>query len=267
MRTPLLAFALLGCTTVAPPRRHLVAPAPPELSPLEARPYTPTGTATPPAGTLSSRDGRTRTHPGPCQTDAAHPGSSLVACTTGPDGVAHEWTARAGGTLLDVFDGVALIGRAGEVIRYEIDAARETPMALPEPTARWVRAGFTADGSLFGLARTGTNDHPRAAWVHGPGSGPLAMDALPLDADDLDISDDRAVCVGPEGAMVASLLGWHRRITLPAPLPPTADRHAEIRRAGERVRCDADRCVIDGAVFVQLSHTGDTNDPTAANFR
>ncbi len=266
----LVLLPLLGCATPAPPRRHLAAPPPPELAPLVATPVpAPTNPAAEPApsGVVVSRDGRTRTRRGPCQPDAPAPTTALVACTTGADGHAREWSDPDGGALLDVYDGAALITRDGEVFRFDIDLARETPLSLPEPTARWLRAGFTASGMLVGLVRTGTLRDPRTSWVHGPGAGPLAMEDVPVDADDIDTADDTAVCVGAGTGAAVSALGWRRRITFPSPGPHAVSSAQTVRRAGERVRCDAGRCVVDGMWVVQLSHTGDTNDPTSANFR
>ena len=153
------------------------------------------------------------------------------------------------------------------MVRYDIDRGRATTLTLPEPTARWRRAGFTRSGMLVGLARTGTAARPGAAWVHGSTDGSLSMEALPLDADDLAVEGDLAVCVGAAGAAVTSTLGWSRQVEMPAgTLRPSADE-AGVRRAGERVRCAAGRCVIDAAARVTVRARGGGNDPAGASGR
>lgn len=247
---------------------------PPVLRPVTAEAVIAPPAATDPDGAFASADGRSRSRQGPCDRDAgadAHD-DALTACTHTPETGWREWHFPGPGVLLDVFDGVALVARPSpqgevDVVRYQIDLGRTERLVLPEPTARWARAGFTASGNIVGLARTGTDARPIASWVRGTADGPLTMTALPLDADDLGGTDRAAVCVGPSGAAVVSALGGSRRVDLPpGPRPAPAPRNG-VGRAGERVVCAMGQCVIDGTARVPLDAPGEGRDPAAADIR
>jgi hypothetical protein len=268
-----LAPSLLACAPAPRLWAHPAAAAAPTQGPIAAERVEPAADGPAADGAVASADGASRTRVGPCRPQAAAPGdpdAALVACTFTPDRQWREWHFPGGGTLLDVYDGAALVARTSEagdvdVVRYEIDLGRATPLTLPEPTARWRRAGFTSTGMVVGLAATGTAERPGSAWVRGAADGTLTMYALPIEADDLGVDGPLAVCVGAAGAAVASTLGWSRRVSLPAgAAPPAAAGRAGVGRAGERVRCAAGRCVIDGVARVTLRSPAGSSDPAAA---
>ena len=272
----LLLVSVVGCAAAPRMWARPDAGASPALRPLVAERVEPAAIAPGEEGVVASADGRSRTRPGPCEPDRAHPAPAdetvVVACTGTPERGWREWRYPGPGELLDVYDGVALIARTSaagdaDVVRYDIDIGRAATLSLPEPTARWRRAGFTRSGMLVGLVRTGTDARPGAAWVRGSTDGPLAMEALPLDADDLGVEGDLAVCVGAAGAAVSSPLGWSRAVELPPGMPPAGPRGEGVRRAGERVRCAAGRCVIDGVARVTLREGGGGNDPAGTSGR
>ncbi len=257
-----------------PPRAHGRHPT---LRPLTAEAVIAPPAATDPDGAFASADGHSRSRQGPCQretreTERPAADEPMRACTFTPDRGWREWTFPDPGVLLDVFDGVALIARRDrdgyvDVVRYDVDLGRARPLTLPEPTARWARAGFTRSGMLVGLVRTGTDERPGSAWVRGATDGTLSLSALPFDADDLGTTDDLTVCVGPGGAAVVSSLGWSRRVDLPA-APAVAQRpRTAVGRAGERVVCAMGQCVIDGVARVALEPSGGGVDPAAAVIR
>jgi hypothetical protein len=93
------------------------------------------------------------------------------------------------------------------------------------------------------------------------------MEALPMDADDLAVDGDLAVCVGADGAAVTSTLGVSRAVLLPPGMPEVARSGSGVRRAGERVRCAEGRCVIDGVARVTLRPEGDPRDPAGVSGR
>lgn len=274
----LAALALcLGCASQPRFWSRREPTATPALRPVTAEAVIAAPAATDPDGAFASADGRSRSRQGPCQREAREADrvpadEPMKACTFTPDRGWREWTFPEPGVLLDVFDGVALIARTNrdgdvDVVRYDIDLGRVTRLTLPEPTARWARAGFTRSGMLVGLVRTGTLDRPGSAWVRGAADGTLTMSALPFDADDLGTTDDLTVCVGPGGAAVVSSLGWSRRVDLPAASTATQRPRAEVGRAGERVVCAMGQCVIDGVARVALEPSGRGLDPAAAVIR
>jgi len=273
MRPLLLLAALAGCA--GPPRlwARPSSAATPSLSPLVAERLDPPPPG-PGDGAVESADGRSRTRRGPCQPDGerAPEEGAVVACTFTPERQWREWRFPGEGQLLDVHDGVALIARPSatgdtDVVRYDIDQGSARVITLPEPTARWRRAGFTRSGMLVGLVRMGTAERPRTAWVYGRTDGALAMEALPMEADDLGVEGDVAVCVGPSGAAVASTLGWSRGVEMPPGTLRGGAPGAAVGRAGERVRCGAGRCVIDGVARVTLPGQGGGNDPAGTSVR
>jgi len=271
----LLSLAL-GAACAPPPRfwSRREPTATPALRPLTAEAVVSAPAATDPDGAFASADGRSRSRQGPCQREAREADrvpadEPMKACTFTPERGWREWTFPEPGVLLDVFDGVALIVRTNrdgdvDVVRYDVDLGRATRLTLPEPTARWARAGFTRTGMLAGLVRTGTVDHPGSAWVRGATDGTLTMSALPFDADDLGTTDDVTVCVGPGGAALVSAAGWTRRVDLPAASTATQRPRSEVGRAGERVVCAMGQCVIDGVARVTLEAPGGGVDPAAA---
>jgi len=272
----LLALAL-GAACSPPPRfwSRREPTATPALRPLTAEAVIAAPVATDPDGAFASADGRSRSRQGPCQRDAREADrvpadEPMKACTFTPGRGWHEWTFPEPGVLLDVFDRVALVARTNrdgdvDVMRYDINLGRATRLMLPEPTARWARAGFTRSGMLAGLVRTGTADRPGSSWVRGATDGTLTMSALPFDADDLGTTDDLTVCVGPGGAALVSAVGWSRRIDLPATSTATQRPRADVARAGERVVCAMGQCVIDGVARVVLDPSGGGVDPAAAD--
>ncbi len=275
----LVSLLALSTACAAPPRfwsrREPTAAIP--LRPLTAEAVITTPAATDPDGAFASADGTSRSRQGPCQREAREADSvpadePMKACTFTPDRGWREWTFPDPGVLLDVFDGVALIARTNrdgdvDVVRYDVDLGRSHRLMLPEPTARWARAGFTRSGMLVGLVRTGTLDRPGSAWVRGATDGTLTMTALPFDADDLGTTDDLTVCVGPSGAAVVSALGWSRRVDLPAASNATQRPRTEVGRAGERVVCAMGQCVIDGVARVVLEPPGGGLDPAESVIR
>lgn len=277
MRPLLLApLVALACACAPRPRfwSRREPTTPPVLRPVPAEAVIAAPAATDPDGAFASADGRSRSRQGPCDRDAgpAPAAEAMVACTFTPERGWREWSFPGPGVLLDVFDGAALVARTNpagdvDVVRYDIDLGRARTLSLPEPTARWARAGFTSSGMLAGLARTGTAERPSSAWVRGPTDGTVSMSPLPLDADDIGTTDDQTVVVGPGGAAVVSSLGWSRRVDLPAGTSAAARPRAEVGRAGERVVCAMEQCVIDGTARVVLDPHGGGRDPAAAVIR
>jgi hypothetical protein len=275
MRPLLLLAALAGCAGHPRLWARPDAVATPSLSPLVAERVDPDPVA--PAGSdgaVDSADGRSRTRAGPCQPDGTRAPEEgvVVACTFTPERQWREWRFPGAGQLLDVHDGVALIARPSatgdtDIVRYDIDQGRSRVLTLPEPTARWRRAGFTRSGMLAALVRTGTAEHPRTAWVYGPTDGALTMEALPMEADDLGVEGDVAVCVGASGAAVVSTLGWSRGVEMPPGALRAGAPGEGVGRTGERVRCGAGRCVIDGVARVTLRGEGGGNDPAGTSVR
>lgn len=277
MRPLLLLVSLAAC---AGPQRLWARPdaaASPTLPPLVAEPVDP-GPPGPAGddGAIASADGRSRTRPGHCtpEPEAARSPSEpeVVGCTFTPERSWREWRYPGAGDLLDVYDGVALIAHSSasgvlDVVRYDIDQGTARVLTLPEPTARWRRAGFTRSGMLVGLVRTGTAERPGTSWVRGPLSGPFTMEALPMEADDLGVEGDLGVCVGASGAAVVSPLGWSRGVQMPPGTLRGAATGPGVGRAGERVRCEAGRCVIDGVARVTLPGGGGGNDPAGTSGR
>lgn len=269
MRSLVLLVSVAGCASAPRVWARPDAVAAPTLRPLVAERVEPEAPGGPGDGAVESADGRSRTRPGPCQPARERPGAgddAVVACTFTPEREWREWRFPGAGELLDVYDGVALLARTSaagdaDVVSYDIDQGRAATLRLPEPTARWRRAGFTRSGMVVGLVRTGTAERPRSAWVRGPIGGALTMEALPMDADDLGVEGDLAVCVGADGAAVVSTIGWSRGVEMPpGTLRPNASGTG-VRRAGERVRCASGQCVIDGASRVTLRARGGGNDP------
>ena len=273
MRPLLLLVTVAGCAAAPRLWARPEAVATPPLAALVATPVAPAAVVAD-DGIVESADGRSRTRAGSCQPDAerASREEAVVACTFTPERSWREWRFPEPGEVLDVYDGVALIARTTatgdvDVVRYEIDEGRTSLLMLPEPTARWHRAGFTRSGMLLGLVRMGTATHPRTAWVRGPTDGVLAMEALPLEADDLGVEGDLAVCVGAAGAAVVSPVGWSRGVEMPPGTLRASASGGGVRRAGERVRCAAGRCVIDGAASVTPRARGGGNDPAGTTGR
>nr|MBK7070102.1 hypothetical protein [Deltaproteobacteria bacterium] len=277
MRPLLLLASVAAC---AGPQRLWARPdaaASPTLAPLVAERIEPV--ALTPAGddgAIASADGRSRTRPGHCTPEAEAPRNQsepeVVGCTFTPERSWREWRYPGAGDLLDVYDGVALIAQSSpsgvlDVVRYDIDQGSARVLTLPEPTARWRRAGFTRSGMLVGLVRTGTAERPGTSWVRGPLSGPFTMEALPMEADDLGVEGDLGLCVGASGAAVVSPLGWSRGVQMPPGTLRGAATGPGVGRAGERVRCEAGQCVIDGVARVTLREGGGGNDPAGTSGR
>ncbi|MEZ4409230.1 MAG: hypothetical protein R3A52_22590 [Polyangiales bacterium] len=219
---------------------------------------------------FASRDGTTLAKRGPCNSGET-PTTDVtltVACSWTAERGWREWTAPGDGDVLDVHGSLALlvhrarVERAdgqGEVVAdlrlYDVDNGRFVPMRLPDPASRWVRAGFTRSGRIVGLARTGTARAPQGWRVSGLPGGPLRAAPLPRAFDDFDLSDDdRGVYTACAEALVTDGSGaWSRALTPAAEAPPSCgDAPAEPRRYGERVRCGSARCVVDGAVTVDV---------------
>lgn len=274
-----IVLASLLCACAA---RQAVAPPPAgpppvvELSPIAAEPWTSARAADP--DEMLSADGRTRTRRGPCAHDANPPADRVFSCTSAPDWPAREWSFEGDGRVIDVLDAHALVLRThnlrasshppdgvngqrapaeiqtGVMSLFEIDRARWIPLELIEPTAEWLRAGFTARGDILGLVRTGRGREARVWIAHGPARAVIQM--LPLDraADDVAQTSagdyvitigERAFWIGAEGLTV-------RPVALPPGVSLGAPETTTAGQTGERVRCDGAGCVIDGRVRVPL---------------
>lgn len=247
------------------PGGDLFTPATPRVGLLRA----------PAADLLPGREGRTLTRVGPCRPRAVDLGPSLdvVACTLSPDRPWREWTAPGEGRVVDVYDGLALValrtsmtvpGRARAVswsVRvYDIDHGQYLPTVLGEPTARWVRAGFAADGRVVGVVHTGTVQRPQGWYAVGSAGASLRMIPLPVAADDVGaLDDERAVFTAGPSAVVTADGALFRPVQGLSPEGATGAINLEEgpRRAGERVRCAGDACAVDGAFVLRVPRPGE----------
>lgn len=209
---------------------------------------------------VASRDGRTLTRRGACDPADAD-ASVMIACSLEPDGRWREWRTDAPGALLDRHGAYALVTRCARdapcaVSLFEIDLARWRPVLLPDPAARWVRAGFDADGRVVGIVHTGARE--AIGWfVSGSPEASLRALRLPAAVDDgATDGPDRAVFLrGDEawftddgGLSLRPLRGWREVAAAPSGAAP--------QRMGGRVACSAARCAVSRIFEARLARRG-----------
>lgn len=209
---------------------------------------------------VASRDGRTLTRRGACDPADAD-ASVMVACSLEPDGRWRAWRTDAPGALLDRHGAYALVMRCArgapcDLWLFDIDLARWRSVLLPDPAARWVRAGFDADGRLVGVVHTGARD--AVGWfVRGSPEASLRALRLPAPVDDCATDGpDRAVFLrGGEawvtddgGLSLRPLRGWRDREAAP--------RGAAPERVGTRAACSAGVCAIARTFEARLPRRG-----------
>lgn len=233
-------------------------------------------------GSMSSvipgSDGRTLTRNGPCDRGAEHDASrESLACTWREGQGWRAWTVdRAGARVLDVYDHHALVRWVErvelperppithEVVGlYDVARAQWLPLSAPDPTARWVCAGFDADGRVRALVHTGTTTAPQAWRLLGGGareSTRLQARPLPFAAEDFGALDDlRMVLV--RGGDIAATRDAQRVIPVRSAVTLDPPVRREATRCGDRVVCGADRCTVDGRVIVSLPASRDPLAP------
>lgn len=209
---------------------------------------------------VPARDGRTLTRRGACDPSDAD-ASVMVACSLEADGRWREWRTDAPGALLDRHGAYALVTRCARdapcaVSLFEIDLARWRPVLLSDPAARWVRAGFDADGRVVGIVHTGARE--AVGWfVRGAPEASLRALRLPEPADDCATDGrDGAVFLRGAAAWVTDDGGLSLR-----PLRGWRDGEASPRGAapgpvGMRAVCSAGACAIARSFEVRLPRRG-----------
>lgn len=226
---------------------------------------------------FASRDGVTLAHGGPCSlhggssvttTDA--PLSGLTACSFTPDRGWREWTAPGDGDLVDMYQRLALITlrprtdaveasseSLTDLRLYDLDSARFLPLRLSDPTARWVRAGFSRTGNVIGLARTGTRQSPQVWLVSATPGAPLRARTLPRPFIDFDLADDhRGVYIDCTEAFLSDGDGaWSRIESTPFARTTGCDSlHSQPLRNGQFVQCSGLHCALPNGAFVTVDH-------------
>ncbi len=205
---------------------------------------------------VPSRDGRTLSREGPCDPrDAAD--DVMTACSLEPDGRWREWRTDAPGALLDRHGALAIALRCARdapcaVGLFDIDLARWRPLPLPDTAARWVRAGFDADGRVVGIVRTGARE--AVGWfVSGAPGAVLRALRLPEPVDDAATDGpERAVFTRGSEAWATDDGGLSLRpvrgvagVDAPAPRDAAA-------RLGEDAACVGEVCALAGRFELRL---------------
>lgn len=228
---------------------------------------------------IPGRDGRSLTRDGSCDPSVDHDATRESAACTWSEGRGWRgWTVdRPGARVLDVHGQRALVRWAErvelperppithEVVGlYDIDQARWIPLSPPDPTARWVCAGFDPDGRVRAIVHTGTAAAPRAWRLQGGDArdevSRLQARPLPFAAEDLAGLDDlRMVLV--RGTEVVAMRDAERAIPVRVPEPLAAPPRRGATRCGDRVVCGGERCTVDGRVSVPLPSARDPLSP------